>query len=327
MSCLFLLFCSAFARNQPAPVAPLTLSAVERSTSETNSTNRDRSPQSGEWIDKWQGNLTESMDYTVKQLDSFFAMEGSEEYKNARAEGRIRLGWEPRSRDLAEMDLRFRIRVKLPSLQNRVDLLLSDDEDFDDQDTIKAARTPIQSRRDNTTLALRFKRSEDSRLSHRIGTGRRGQVYVKSRFEDMEPLGSSLALFYDAEAYLYTRDHFGSEFGASIQYISPNDDVFRVNNRFYYRDASEDWLWRHEIQYLKPISDHSAAIYTVFTEGASRPNYQLGEVYTSMRWRTNPLREWLYFEVEPFVLWLREEDFEPSYGVALRMEIYYGKDS
>ena len=39
------------------------------------------------------------------------------------------------------------------------------------------------------------------------------------------------------------------------------------------------------------------------------------------------LRDWLYFEVEPFVLWLREEDFKTSYGVALRVEAYYGRDT
>jgi len=48
-------------------------------------------------------------------------------------------------------------------------------------------------------------------------------------------------------------------------------------------------------------------------------------VYTSARWRTNYLRSWLYFELEPFVLWLRKEDFKPSYGVAMRFEFYYGR--
>jgi hypothetical protein len=35
------------------------------------------------------------------------------------------------------------------------------------------------------------------------------------------------------------------------------------------------------------------------------------------------LREWLYIEVEPFILWLREEDFRASIGLALRTEIHF----
>lgn len=277
------------------------------------------------WLDRWQDNLTDSLDYTARQLDSFFALEGSDEYKNARAEGRISVGWEPRSRDLAETDVRFRIRVKLPALQNRVDLLLSDNEDYDQEDTIKAAREPAFRRGDRTTLALRFKQEPDSHLSYRIGAGRRDQLYAKTRFEDMVAFNSSLAMRYDAELYYYTRDRLGAELGTSFQYITPKDNVMRFNNRFYFRDETNDWLWRHELQYLQPLDQQSAAIYSFFTEGLSQPNYRIEEVYTSIRWRTNPHREWLFYEVEPFVVWLRDEDFKPSYGLALRVEVYYGK--
>ena len=37
------------------------------------------------------------------------------------------------------------------------------------------------------------------------------------------------------------------------------------------------------------------------------------------------MRKWLFFEIEPFVVWLDKEDFEPSYGIALRFEAFYGE--
>ncbi|WP_147291804.1 hypothetical protein [Alteromonas aestuariivivens] len=279
------------------------------------------------WFDNWQQGLTNSMDYTVQQLDSFFALEGSEAYQNARAEGRIRLGWEPRSRDMSEVKLRFRIRVQLPSLKNRVDLLLSDNEEFADEDSLDAVRDQSLTRSDNATVALRFKRREDSKLSFRVGAGRRDQLYTKTRYRDSLAINQAWSLLYDAEAYYYTRDHWGSELGGDIQYVTQSDNVFRFNNRFYFRDITNDWLWRHELQHLQVLTQESAAIYTLYTEGLSQPNWNLDKVYASFRWRTNPLREWLFFEVEPFVLWLRDESFEPSYGVALRVEAHYGKDS
>ena len=66
-------------------------------------------------------------------------------------------------------------------------------------------------------------------------------------------------------------------------------------------------------------------MYRLMVEGLDRPQYKVEEFYTGLRWRSNPLREWLYFDVEPFVLWRRDEGFKPSYGMAFRIEAYYGK--
>ena len=278
------------------------------------------------WFDVWQRSFTDSIDFTVRQFDGMFSQEnGPHRNKQAKAEGRIQLSWEPRSRDLAETDLRFRIRVSLPHLEDRVDLLLSDNEDETQSDTLKAARNDSLGRRDNTTIALRFRPDQNSHYSSRIGAGRRDQLYVKSRYRDAMAFNAHWAMLYDAELYYYTRDRLGAELGAAIQHVAENNNVTRLNNRFYFRDDSNDWLWRHELQHLYPIDTHNALMYRLMVEGLDRPQYKVEEVYTGLRWRSNPLREWLYFDVEPFVLWRRDEGFKPSYGMAFRIEAYYGK--
>ena len=278
------------------------------------------------WFDVWQRSFTDSIDFTVRQFDGMFSQEnGPNKNKQAKAEGRIQLSWEPRSRDLAETDLRFRIRVSLPHLEDRVDLLLSDNEDETQSDTLKAARNDSLGRRDNTTIALRFRPDQNSHYSYRIGAGRRDQLYVKSRYRDAMAFNAHWAMLYDAELYYYTRDRLGAELGAAIQHVAENNNVTRLNNRFYFRDDSNDWLWRHELQHLYPIDTHNALMYRLMVEGLDRPQYKVEEVYTGLRWRSNPLREWLYFDVEPFVLWRRDEGFKPSYGMAFRIEAYYGK--
>ncbi|HAU92810.1 MAG TPA: hypothetical protein DCW59_10660, partial [Alteromonas sp.] len=255
----------------------------------------------------------------------FFALADSDEHENARAEGRVRFGWEPRTRDLAAQDFRFRVRVKLPALKDRVDLMLSDDESYDRQDSIRAARDAVNENRDSTTLSLRYQEEQDSPISHRIGAGRRGQLFAKSQYESDYHFTDVLKMDYDAELYYYTRDQLGAELGLDFTYLLADEKYLRFNNRYYYRDRFEDWFWRHEVQYLRPLTQESAILYTVVTKGLTKPNHHLNEVYTSARWRTNYLRSWLYFELEPFVLWLRKEDFKPSYGVAMRFEFYYGR--
>jgi len=277
------------------------------------------------WLDHWHNTLETSMNDTAKGLDAFFALAGDRSHEDATASGRIRIGWEPRTRDLAEFDVRFRIRVKLPALKNRVDLLLSDDEDDLQQNSVKATRNDQLGRRDQATLALRFKRSPDAKLSHRIGFGRRDQIFLKSRYRDSYAIDADNALFYDAELYYYSSDHLGGELGLTYQQLIAEDKLWRISNRYYYRDNTNDWRWRHEAQYLHQYNDNAAVIYTAFIDGLTRPNMFTEQVFFSARWRSNPIREWLFFEIEPFILMIKEESFSPSYGVALRFEVHYGK--
>ncbi|AXT38131.1 hypothetical protein D1814_05310 [Alteromonas sp. BL110] len=282
-----------------------------------------------QWFDIWQRSFTDTMDFTVKQLDGLFENDSTQNIsgrKEANAEGRIQLSWEPRSNMLSDTDLRFRIRVRLPALKERVDLLLSDNEDETQNNTIRAARDTGNNDRDRTTIALRFRPEQDSHYSYRVGAGRRDQLYAMTRYKDAFAFSKQWAMLYDAELYYYTRDRLGAELGWAVQYEMSKKHLIRQNNRFYFRDDTNDWLWRHEVHHLFSVDQHNAVIPHLMVEGLSQPNYRVEEIYGGFRWRNNMLRDWLFFEVEPFVLWLREEDFKTSYGLALRVEAYYGRD-
>ncbi|MFC3093714.1 hypothetical protein DRW07_09555 [Alteromonas sediminis] len=281
-------------------------------------------PPPHEWLDRWHVELSDSMDTSAQWLDRFFALEGSEESTSARAKGRIRLGWSPRSRDLSDVSVRFRINVTLPALKDRVDLILSDNEEDLNEQALESNRPVTLNEQDSANLAFRFRASEDAKISYRIGGGRRDQLFVKTRYRDSVNFDNRNQIIYDAEVYYYTRDQLGAELGFTWQLQNVDKSFSRVSNRFYYRDISKDWRWRHEFHHIKQTGPKSATILSLFTEGLTEPSYQVEEVYTSLRWRTNPLREWLYFEVEPYLTWLREEDFDTSYGVAFRVEVFYG---
>ena len=309
------------------PSHALTTNSV---TSENDIPSASQAQDSEQWFDIWQRSFTDTMDFTVKQLDGLFVSDSlpiTSGRKEARAEGRIQLSWEPRSSMLTDTDLRFRIRVRLPALKERVDLLLSDNEDETQNNTIRAARNTGNNDRDRTTIALRFRPEQDSHYSYRVGAGRRDQLYAMTRYKDAFAFSKQWAMLYDAELYYYTRDRLGAELGWAVQYEMSKKHLIRQNNRFYFRDDTNDWLWRHEVHHLFSVDQHNAVIPHLMVEGLSQPNYRVEEIYGGFRWRNNMLRDWLFFEVEPFVLWLRKEDFKTSYGLALRVEAYYGRDT
>ena len=278
------------------------------------------------WLDTMHQSIASSVNSSALWFDDFFALEELVEPQEAYGEARIRLGWEPRSRDLSEFETRFKLRVKLPNLKNRVDLVVSDydnDNDRPDNDILASGNNDFVEQ-NRFSLALRWRRSPESGLSHRIGVGRRLQVFAKSRYRNSHALSNQTILRWETSAYLYSGDGLGADFSWQLDYNVTDHSIFRSNNNYYYRNRSNDWLWQHSVQKLTQFNEKNALIAGVYFEGLSRPNYRLEEYLVSLRWRKNTLRKWLFYEVEPFVLWRRDEQFSASYGIALRLEGYFG---
>jgi len=278
------------------------------------------------WLDNMHQSITSSVNTSALWFDEFFAIEEFARREGAHGEARIRLGWEPRSRDMIEFNTRLKLRVKLPNLKNRVELVLSD-YDYDDDrpnNDIQASGNDDFVKQDRFSLALRWRSSPESGLSYRVGVGRHLQAFVKSRYRNSHLLTNNTTLRWETSAHMYSNDGLGADFSWQVGYNATDYSIFRWNNSFYFRDRTNDWLWRHSLQKLTQFDEKNALIAGVYIEGLSRPNYRLEEYLVSLRWRKNILRKWLFYEVEPFILWRRDEMFAASsYGIALRVEGFF----
>jgi hypothetical protein len=276
------------------------------------------------WLDIMHQNIADSVNESALWFDEFFVLDEFSQDDKARGEARIRLGWEPRSRDLNEFETRLRLRVKLPNLKNRVDLVVSDYDDDQVDSPLQASGNDVFTEQNRFSLALRWRAKPNSGVSHRIGIGRRLQPFVKSRYRSLVNLTDKADLRWEASVYYYNRDGFGADIAGQINYTLNSQSLLRFNNHFYFRDNSNDWLWQHSFQHLKQLDDKTAVISGFYIEGLSQPSYRLEEYLVSFRWRKNTLRQWLFYELEPFVLWRRDESFSASYGLALRLEGFFG---
>lgn len=278
-----------------------------------------------DWLDDFHESLSDQFDGTAQQIDDFFGDDEDIQNEDAKAEARLKLGWEPRSGDFSEFDVRFRIRMSLPKLANRVDLLFTDIEEDAPDSSVKAGRDEIFTDQDPVTLSLRYRVSPNSKISTKVGFGRTDQVFVRTRYRDFGTLTDKLSYRYESSINYYSQDRFGADVGATLDYEVNDHSVFRFRTKFFYRDDENLWRWRHYVENLRILDDQSALIYGMFLDGSDEDNFRLNRGLISARWRKNALRRWLYFELEPFVVWYREEDFRTSYGLAMRVEGYYGK--
>lgn len=279
------------------------------------------------WLDALHDSVTSSVNDTAIWLDDFFADENFVIDENPHGGARISLGWEPRTRDVAQFESRVRLKFKLPNLKNKVDLVFSDfDEDLE-RAPVKAAQNEVLSRQNRFNLALKWtsQRSKDSVWSNRIGIGRKAQPFARSRYTARGEFTDTQRYRWEVAGYFYSSDGLGSHLGLQLEQDLANLSVLRLDNNFFYRDESNDWLWQHNLYTMQRLSDDSALVTGFYIEGLSQPNYRTEEYLISSRWRKNALREWLFFEIEPFVLWRRDEGFSASYGIALRVEGYFGQ--
>lgn len=267
--------------------------------------------------------LNYGVDITANTINNWFKHESGDNLSAPTTAGRLRFGWEPRSGDFSEVDFRFKIRVKLPALEDRVELLLSDEEDDLTEQAVKAARSTDLSNRDQAVVALQFKNKETDKVSYRIGFGRGSQLYTRARYSDQYSFTSQSTLRYFAETNYYSGDKLGFEANAEYGFVFDSKSAFEISNSFRYRNNSSDWIWRHDFQFLHLGKNETSYLFTASIDGTSQPTYRKEQMLVSFRYKQKILREWLFLEIEPFVLWLREEDFRTSFGLAIRTEIHF----
>lgn len=267
--------------------------------------------------------LNYGVDSTADTINNWFKHEGGNQDTLPTTRGKLRFGWEPRSGDFSEIDFRFRIRATLPALKDRVELFLSDEEDSGNQQALKSARRDELGNNDQTVLALQFKQEDKDKLSYRVGFGRGSQLYTRARYTDEIKYSKDASLYYYAESHWYSGDKLGVELNAEFGYVFDSRSAFEFNNNFRFRDKTDDWVWRHEVQYLHLAKNDTSYVFTAMIDGLSRPNYRKEQMLLSMRYKRKVLRDWLFIEVEPFILWLREENFRASPGVAIRAEVHF----
>ena len=275
------------------------------------------------WLDDWYCHLNYGVEASVIEVNRWFVSDGEIRAKPAQASGKLRFGWEPRSGHMSQFDFRFKIRVKLPALEDKVELLLSDDEEDVNQQAVKAARSQQLGSNDQATVALQFKDKPDSKIAYRIGLGRGSQVYTRARYSNGFKINERNNLKYFAEVNYYTDDQLGVESRISYSHTISSNQAIEFENTFRYRDKTEDMFWRHKLQYLYLKDSKSSYLFTAMVDGLNKPSYKEEQVLLSMRYKRNVLRSWLFVEIEPFVLWLREEDFRTSFGIALRAEVHF----
>jgi hypothetical protein len=281
-----------------------------------------------DWMEKLRLNVSDTVFLSAKWFDSFFAEDEMRQHP-PKVSARIRLGWEPKSGDLSEFKTRFRLRVRLPHFSNRMDLILSDD----DQDEIN--QLPLEyvendsvDDSDKFAAAVRFvHKNTDTTISDtRVGISS-GDIFLRARYKRNYVASDRHAFKIQPSVYYYLNDGLGARLLTEYDYQINLRQQLRVNFSVRASESFNGVRWKHGLYHLNQFSLSQAGILGIVVEGKKNEenSYFIDKYALSYRYRFNAYRAWLFFEIEPFIEWPEERGYKTVPGIALRVEGYFNK--
>jgi hypothetical protein len=261
------------------------------------------------------------MQNTAQWLDDLLGEEVNP--NKAHARGFLRLGWLPRSADLAETEVRFKVSLSLPSWENRLNLIIDNDAD-------EFSRLPFEidspANQNNGTedinAALQFlvERTANLEVDNRVGISR-SQLYGRSALRWNKTFNQT-QYFASAGLEYYFSDGFG--YFIKLSSDTKINEFYSLNVSANYREIDDeiDSEMRSGV-YLSYIPDAQRA--AVF--GANVQNsFDDFTIYTvSYRYRQQVKYSWLFYELEPFIEYREELNYRDEVGFAIRLIGYYGQ--
>ena len=276
-----------------------------------------------EYFDQQQVQLSHAVIDAATWFDSFFNDDRFLEEEN-RSTGRIIFNGGYDRRDGFQTKPRIRLRLHLPKINERLNLLIAaqDDTDFDLNEGVSENET-----RENT-------RDLSAALQYHLHQTKKWGFSISS--------GAGLDYLYGGLRYRTNYD-YGSWQGRLVNHLRwYTDDGWDYRAQYdLERRVSEDLLFRSTLEgkweeernglphgllfsLFQVLSEDQALQYEVGNYFQTRPSYQMTDLVFSLRYRQRFYRDWLVFEISPRVSFPEEYDRKFNPGIILKLEAQFG---
>ena len=286
------------------------------------------SPEVDDWMTRVHRDISDSVYQSAIWFDGFFN-EDDESELTPQSLARISTSWLPRARDWSEVKVRLKLKARLPYFENKVDLIFSDDsEEGLDQLPLESTQSKSSFEDDSFAAAIRYIHQKDARIFSDTRVGISGNaLFVRARHKRNYVWDDKHSFAFTPSIYYYTDDGLGARLLLEYDYQLNPDNQVRVNYSVRGSESFSGIRWKHGLYHLRHISDKEASVLGLQVEGERNgDNGFLVENYTlSYRYRFNAIKEWLFFEIEPFLEWPEPENYKTTPGIALKIEGYFVK--
>lgn len=277
-------------------------------------------------VDALHDSLSARVESTARRADAFFA---DDRYYADTTDSYARLSVQTTFEydESATSEARLRARVDLPGTEERLRVFLEGGE-TDVGEGTESGSIPEALDDNEYDLGLEAQLPPAAGWDIRPGVGLKvsggPDPFVRVRATRYWSLGSWLSRFA-AGAAEFVDD--GTEVQARLDFdrkLSP-DLLFRSASRARWLDRKDRYDFVQSLTLFQRLNQRSAMGYDVGFRANDDPDWDVTAYFTQVRFRHRAYRKWLFIEVAPQVVFRQEDDYDPSFRLAIRADAVFGE--
>lgn len=278
-----------------------------------------------EWVDEVHDEASDSVRLASEWIDEFFDDERSIAEEN-RSRVRLRMTAGIEEGEGVKFEPRANIRIHLPRLSNRLNLLFfsSEDDNPEDESALSDPDLRGDSTRQETALALQYflRESEKSNISTTLG-GSYDYLYggIRGRYiKEFDPWTSRLV----SQLRYYTDKDWVALNSLDFERLLAERWFFRTTGQLDWKDEDDTLPAGLAFRLYQALNRDKMLSYEWHNSFDDISNEGLSEIKLQLRYRQRYLRDWLFFEVSPYVRFEDDEDWDPEIGFFAKVEVNFG---
>lgn len=281
-------------------------------------------------LDKTQAEASVLLYEVSEWIDSFFDDGRFNEEENAsRATLKLAVGYS--KNDDVEIQPRLNVRLKLPKLSSRANLILeaAEDSDFDDEDSPDNNFSDDHSDDDGGEfrVALRWflTESDTSNVAFDAG-GSWNYLYGSFRLRTLQEFGDWQGRFTNRLRW-YTDDGWENRATYDLEKRINDDFFFRATSKFNYYEEEDGFPHSQHFRLYQVLSSIQAISYETAFYMETEPSYKLSDLQLIFKYRQRFLRDWLMLEISPRATFPEKYDRDFNPGIFFTLEASFGNNA
>jgi len=258
-----------------------------------------RLSSSRDWLGQRINSTGEKLDHYFMQR--FFADEVINGDLNESSKAKLFLENGVRERKGLEGDIGLDVRLNLPNTEDRLNLVISSNDENDDRIS-DTANNNTSDESETFTTGIQYIARDFKKWRPRLQLGSRWsskpELFLEGRVS--RRFGSNR---YNTEltfsAAHYTRRKTIYTTHANYFYLINPDWGFRLANRVRYFNRGGYFSFDHTPALQHRINDNNAFVYQVSASGDNKLHPYIDSYTASIRWRHRLYHSWLFLEIEP----------------------------
>jgi hypothetical protein len=233
-----------------------------------------------------------------------------------------------------KLALAARANLNLPSTEKRFHLLLESnpDQNITGEPPQSQQTTPLTNQVDKPQsfgLALRYEKIKEElkamHLSADAGLKFQGiniNPFVRARGSYSVPM-DQWRLKAEESVYWFNTIGAGETTQIDLEHLISEPVLFRATSNATWLKDKQNFDLRQDLTIFHTVSERTALMYQASVVGVSNPQVEVTEYIVSMLYRYRLHRKWIFFDLNPQLVFPKVNEFNSSFALNIRLEMMF----